>query len=154
MEHVPTWDDPHNHDDRYTRVRVRERALPTLERELGPGLRESLARTAELLRDDDEALEEWAVGLLSKARSDAAGSSLDVAVLLEAPAAVRRRVLRAAAAEAGVPGGKLRASHLRDVDALVGEWSGQGEVHLPGGVRAWRSCGRLLFAPSTGAEQV
>src|SRR6218665_3025577 len=31
------WDDPHNADPRYTRVRVRDRVLPVLEAELGPG---------------------------------------------------------------------------------------------------------------------
>jgi tRNA(Ile)-lysidine synthase len=150
-EQVPIWDDPHNDDLAYARVRVRERALPTLERELGPGLRESLARSADLLRDDDEALEQWAGTV--RAQAVAGGEGLDAETLAGTPAAVRRRVLRAEAIDAGSPGGKLRASHLRDLDALVVGWSGQGEVHLPGGIRASRTCGRLLFAPSTGADE-
>ncbi|MGB3413797.1 MAG: tRNA lysidine(34) synthetase TilS, partial [Microbacteriaceae bacterium] len=41
------WHDPHNSDERYTRVRVRQQVLPLLESELGPGVAEALARTAE-----------------------------------------------------------------------------------------------------------
>ena len=54
------WDDPHNHDVRFTRVRVRRRLLPLLERELGPGIAEALARTARQCREDADALDEWA----------------------------------------------------------------------------------------------
>src|SRR5690606_2762907 len=52
------WDDPHNADPRFTRVRVRTRVLPMLEDELGPGIAEALARTAEQLREDAEAFDE------------------------------------------------------------------------------------------------
>lgn len=148
-EGLVVWDDPHNADDAFTRVRLRNRVMPTLEREVGPGVTAALARTAAMLREDDEALEQWAAEVRAVARRpDADGrDALDVAVLAEAPAAVRRRVMRAEALECGVPGGDLRASHLADVDALVTQWRGQGPVHLPGGVRATRDCGRLQLAP-------
>ncbi len=54
------WEDPHNLDGRYARVRVRRRLLPALEDELGPGVAEALARTAGLCRDDADALDAWA----------------------------------------------------------------------------------------------
>ncbi len=54
------WDDPHNADPAFARVRVRTRVLPVLEAELGPGVAAALARTAELARDDADALDEWA----------------------------------------------------------------------------------------------
>src|SRR5262252_7260377 len=41
------WHDPHNADPGYARVRVRTRLLPALEDELGPGVAEALARTAD-----------------------------------------------------------------------------------------------------------
>ncbi len=153
-EEVPVWDDPHNDDSSFTRVRVRQRVIPVVERELGPGVVASLARTADLLREDDAALEQWANDIRSAARcrDDAGRQALDAEVLAAAPVAVRRRVLRAEALECGVPGGDLRASHLADVDALVTRWRGQGPVHLPGGVRAERDCGRLQLAPLPAAE--
>src|SRR5437868_5541970 len=54
------WDDPHNDDLAYTRVRVRHEALPALEKALGPGITEALARTARMLRDDADALDDLA----------------------------------------------------------------------------------------------
>ena len=51
------WEDPHNLDPRYTRVRVRTEVLPLLEDVLGGGVAESLARTAASLRADNDALD-------------------------------------------------------------------------------------------------
>ena len=54
------WIDPHNDDSQFARVRVRTEALPTLEKTIGPGISEALARSAHLLRDDADALDHWA----------------------------------------------------------------------------------------------
>lgn len=54
------WTDPHNADPSFARVRVRTDALPALERTLGPGVVEALARTAALARQDADALDAWA----------------------------------------------------------------------------------------------
>lgn len=153
-EGVGVWNDPHNEDHTYARVRVRQRVIPALERELGPGVAAALARTAQLVREDDAALDKWAQRLREAVRCpDPDGSpALDAVLLAEAPVAVRRRVLRAEALMSGVPGGDLRASHLADIDALVSRWRGQGPVHLPGGVRAVRDCGRLQLAPHAAAD--
>jgi tRNA(Ile)-lysidine synthase len=59
-EGLDVWDDPHNADPAYARSRVRHRVLPVLERELGPGVPAALARSADLLRDDADALDAWA----------------------------------------------------------------------------------------------
>ena len=53
------WADPHNNDPAYARVRARA-LLGELEARLGAGVRAGLARSAELLRADDEALAAWA----------------------------------------------------------------------------------------------
>ena len=44
------WEDPHNADPAYARVRVRHAALPALEDALGPGVAAALARSAATLR--------------------------------------------------------------------------------------------------------
>ncbi len=46
------WEDPHNRDPRFTRARVRHTVLPVLEAELGPGVADALARTADQLQED------------------------------------------------------------------------------------------------------
>jgi hypoxanthine phosphoribosyltransferase len=56
-EGLQPWDDPSNADPAFTRARVRHTVLPVLEAELGPGIAEALARTADLLRADADALD-------------------------------------------------------------------------------------------------
>jgi len=139
-----TWEDPHNDDAAFTRSRVRHDALPALEQALGPGVPQSLARSAAQLRRDADALDAWAAAAHDDARTGAGG--LDVDVLAALPVAVRTRVLRRAALHAGCPAGDLAASHVRELDRLVTDWRGQGPLHLPGGVRASRERGMLLLA--------
>ena len=129
------WEDPHNADRRYARVRVRLDALPALEAAVGPGIAEALARTADLLRADADALDELAVDVASLAVDD-------LQALLPA---VRRRVLRAAAVAAGASNGDLAAVHVTELDRLVTDWHGQRPVSLPGGLVAERRCDRLHF---------
>ena len=57
------WHDPANADDAYRRTRVRRQILPLMEELIGPGVTESLARTAEQLRADADALDELAAAL-------------------------------------------------------------------------------------------
>jgi tRNA(Ile)-lysidine synthase len=65
------WDDPHNVDPRFTRVRLRTEALPLLEDVLAGGVAEALARTAAQLREDVDALDE--VAAAARAEAAAAG---------------------------------------------------------------------------------
>lgn len=55
------WNDPHNKDSSFARVRVRRAVLPVMEHEIGPGIAEALARTADQLREDAAALDILAV---------------------------------------------------------------------------------------------
>jgi tRNA(Ile)-lysidine synthase len=133
------WQDPHNRDRRYARVRVRLDALPALEAALGPGVAEALARTADQLRADAEVLEEISS---ERARDD---SSLSASSLAGLPGAVRTRMLRSAALAAGCPASALTAGHVARLEELVTGWHGQRWIDLPGGVRASRRAGELCF---------
>ena len=142
-------EDPANADPRFTRSRVRHRVLPVLEAELGPGVAAALARTARAARDDADALDALA-GDLGAALTGADGS-LGCAELAAAPAALRRRLLRAAAVAAGSPAADTGAGHVDALDRLVLDWHGQDGVDLPGGVRAIRAAGRLVIGRAPGA---
>jgi tRNA(Ile)-lysidine synthase len=144
-EGIGYWDDPHNADPSYTRARVRHQVLPVLEKELGPGVADALARTARLLRDDADALDAMAVDSLLAARDEHGGLLVDR--LLSWPPAVRRRVLRLAALEAGCPATELFLVHIDALDDLLVHWRGQRGVDLPGPVRAERAGGTLRFLP-------
>ena len=133
------WSDPHNESAKFSRVRVRNSVLPVMESEIGPGIAAALARSAAILRDDADALDEMAQAVISRVDL----KDLDCAALAELPRAIRSRVLRAAIYLAGAPGGSLSADHLSAVESLVTSWHGQGEVSLPGGVKVARISGRL-----------
>jgi tRNA(Ile)-lysidine synthase len=139
------WDDPHNSDPAFSRVRVRVRVLPALEAELGPGVALALARTARQLRADADVLDVLATTEAERIADGRPG--WDAAALAALPEAIRGRVLRSAAVASGAPPGALSEHHVTQVDALVTDWRGQRWVDLPGGVRCLRRCGRLLFAP-------
>jgi tRNA(Ile)-lysidine synthase len=134
------WADPHNRDRRFARVRVRLDALPALEAALGPGVAEALARTADQLRDDAEVLEQIA---LSERSVDP--RLMSAASLAGLPGAVRTRVLRSAALAAGCPATALTSAHVTRIEELVTDWRGQRWIDLPGGVRATRRSGQVLF---------
>jgi tRNA(Ile)-lysidine synthase len=140
------WQDPHNRDRRYARARVRADALPALEAALGPGVTEALARTATHLRADAEVLDNIA------AERSAGSPELTTASLEMMPDAIRGRVLRSAAIDAGCPAGALSALHARRLDELVTSWHGQRWVDLPGGVRAARKDGLIVFGGVAGGR--
>ncbi|CAM5668898.1 tRNA lysidine(34) synthetase TilS [Streptomyces avidinii] len=143
VQSLPVWDDPHNIDPAYTRSRLRHEGLPALEKALGKGVVEALARTAQLSRDDADALDAWAAEAETGVRD--ADGRLECAKLYALPPAVRRRVLRRAVVAAGSPAGSLFARHIEEVDRLITGWRGQGAINLPGRVEAQRQGGRLVI---------
>lgn len=136
------WRDPHNEDLKFSRVKIRREVIPYLEKNLDPGISAALIRSAALLKDDGDALDLWA--------KDEAGTldlaDLDCAYLATLPRAIRTRILRLAALEAGVTPGTLTFEQIGALDALISRWSGQGEVSLSGGVKVSRISGRLSLS--------
>lgn len=140
------WIDPHNSDPQFARVRARKNVLPVLESELGPGISAALARSASLLRDDADALDELAAEEIESLDL----ASLDISRLEVISKAVRTRVLRVAIYAAGAPQGSITADHVASVEALITSWKGQGEISLPGGVKVARLSGRLSLSNQPG----
>ena len=139
---IKYWNDPHNQSMEYARVRVREKVLPMMEVEIGPGIADALTRSAKILRDDADALDQWAEEVLDEIDP----IDMDIETLANLPRAVRSRVIRKAIYLAGAPSGSLSAEHLEPVEALVTAWKGQGAVSLPGGVTVARISGRLSLS--------
>jgi len=146
-EGISFWTDPHNSDPRFTRSRIRHRVLPVLEAELGPGVAAALARTAEMVRADVEALDRLAERWYDEHRGQSGhdGVALDVAELAGLDEAIRHRVLRLAALEAGCPSGELFRVHVLAAGELVTGYRGQTRIELPGPVHATRAGNLLRF---------
>lgn len=144
------WTDPQNADPAFTRVRVRTAVLPVLERELGPGVAEALARTAEQLREDTDALDHFAEELIEELAEVAeAGISLPVSALEANPPALRQRLIRLAVQ--GEFHVSLSRRHTLEVARLVTDWHGQKPLDLPG-LRVERQGGLIIFSASEAAR--
>jgi len=146
VQGIEYWNDPHNIDPAFTRVRARRKVLPVLEDELGPGVAGALARTADQLRADMELLDQLAAAAYDEL-DDPAG--LEVKALADLPVATRNRVLRLAALGAGAIDAELFHVHVVALGRLVSSRVGGAEVQLPGRVTAYLAPGgehgRLLF---------
>ncbi|MDR1791212.1 MAG: tRNA lysidine(34) synthetase TilS [Propionibacteriaceae bacterium] len=148
---ITWWDDPLNADERFARVRVRQTVLPMLEAQLGPGIAEALARTAQLATQDADYLDELAAQAAVSPNPDPANPSaaqahdshspapdqvgistsrLPVDVLAPLPTPIRLRVLRDWLRAQGAT--DLSYTHLQAVDTLITDWHGQKGITIPG----------------------
>jgi tRNA(Ile)-lysidine synthase len=144
------WFDPQNDDRAFARVRVRRTIMPVLERGLGPGIPEALARTAANVREDAEALDHFAEEIAEDlAQIVEAGIALPVAALAANPAALRQRLIRLVVASEFHR--SLSRAQTLEVARLVTDWHGQGPLDLPG-VRVERRGGLIVFTATDAGE--
>lgn len=142
VEGITWWDDPHNTDPRFARSRVRHTVLPMLEAELGPGIAAALARTADSLREDVSALDRMAEFELQQLR---VGEGLNTSSLETFDGALKSRVIRLAAIEAGASASELTRDHVMAVAAIVYGGRDARQIQLPGHITAYREGDLLLF---------
>ena len=146
-------EDPTNAEPGPLRNRVRQRLLPLLE-ELRPGAAGALARTAALAADERDWLDPLVAATLAATQAGPEGSggsgpvALDAAALAELPVSLARRVVRAAARQAGATTPDAEATD-RVVALAAGSARGAparpaGEATWPGG-RAWRHAASVML---------
>jgi tRNA(Ile)-lysidine synthase len=160
-------EDPTNREPGPLRNRVRQRLLPLLE-ELRPGAAATLARVAALAADERDWLDPLVAATLAATRADPAAThaalegpgpvapeapgavALDAGALAELPVALARRVVRAAARQAGAAPPDADATD-RVVALATGAARGAparpgAETSWPGG-RARREAAALVLEP-------
>jgi len=142
-EDIEWWDDPQNADPRFARSRVRHTVMPMLERELGPGIAEALARTGEQLREDMDFLEPFELEAFQRARTD---DGIDMGEIGDVGEAIRSRTVRRAAISAGAIASELTRAHVLAVLRLLDVRGKQ--VQLPGHVTAYAEGQVLQFRPT------
>jgi tRNA(Ile)-lysidine synthase len=143
---LPFREDPTNRDPAILRNRIRLVLLPALEG-YNPDVRQRLARLADLLRDEAEALDELAAPRLAEVlteRPDAVRISPDL--LARLPAALQRRALREAVARAGGNRDAISFVHLEGARRLALDGRPGTVLELPGGVRVRRLSGAVDVA--------
>jgi tRNA(Ile)-lysidine synthase len=128
-------EDESNADERYARVRVRERLVPAL-RDVHPAAESNVLRTARLLREETELLD----GLVDAEL--AGGSSIALARLRALPAALARLVVIRLAEDAAGTYVPQAGDHVEELLALARR-GGDAELHVGGGVGAVLAQGTL-----------
>lgn len=128
---IEYWNDPHNKDSKFLRVRVRKLA-ENLEQTLGPGFASALARTAEIARESDDALSELARELVTraKAKSSAKKAQFEIEPLKLAPQALRRKALHQICQDAGAK--NLSRAQILQIEQLITAWKGQKSSVISG----------------------
>ena len=142
-ENISYWQDPANTNYKFLRAKVRHELMPKLIEVLGDSAIDSLDRTSELLKEDNEALESIALESYEKLNKE-----LKVQELEKLPTAIRKRVIKIAALNSGVTPGPFSFEHIEAIDALVTNWRGQGNVDLPGFIQASRVDQTIRFISS------
>lgn len=130
LEHV---EDSTNASDDYSRNLIRHAVMPHL-RAINPAMAEACARTAELLRRDEDYFDAAVQSFLEKSFD---GSSVELCAFEALHEAVASRVVRALWPQS------LSGAHVDAVLALRGGRE-LAYADLPGG-RVRRECGRLYF---------
>jgi len=144
---LKAWQDPANTDHQFLRVKVRHELMPKIVEVLGESAISSLDKTSQLLRLDNQALEDLAQQFF-ESQKDVKTNGLEISELEKLPEAIRTRVLRICAIASGVHPGPFSFEHIEAIDALVKNWHGQGNVDLPGFIQATRVNGSLRFVAS------
>ncbi|MGE5587038.1 MAG: tRNA lysidine(34) synthetase TilS [Clostridia bacterium] len=131
----------------FTRNRVRHELIPLLERHYNPHVVRSIARTAELVREDDSFIScEVRRRMKRVVRSTSAeGAALSVERLLAEPPAIQRRLVREAVALVGRGAEDVEFEHVEMVLELARSGSLGASASLPRGIRA-RKVRRALEA--------
>lgn len=132
--HNLSWrEDASNADCRHLRNRVRHIVLPCIAEHVNPGIRQTLARTARILQDENQWIESLVEPLFTLAQNPAIPDELDGAALRKMPAAARRRILRRWVREQSRNGRKLNFDMTDTLDRLLCLGEGSRRVHLEGG---------------------
>lgn len=142
-----TWrDDATNDDMGRSRAYVRAEVVPALER-LNPAVRANLARTMDLLADDDTLLSSMAAAFardFSDHREDTGEVTFEVEWMATLDKTMVRRVIRTALVSAFPEASRIEAAH---VEALADGLAQEGFARDIGeGLRAWREYGRLVVS--------
>ena len=140
---VSYWEDPHNQDSSFTRVRIRK-LMELIDSELGPGVPAALARTAALASEADDYLTTGAQELIDEANAGNNGYLAEP--LSKAHLALRRKALQLIAA--GLVSGGVSRSQVEAIDQLITNWHGQKPMQLSG-ITVERVRDQILFKQSS-----
>ncbi len=136
--------DSTNFEEDYTRNRIRLRVLPYMSKEINSAASENIAKTAVILRQEDDFIESLAKEKLEKmtVSKKANSISLDSKMLCAENPVLQRRIVRMALRYIKKDIKDLALNHVESVLDIARKG---GHCDLPLGLKADMSCGVLKF---------
>jgi len=142
---IPWCRDHTNRDPRFLRNRIRHRILPQLEKEAQPAIRRVLARTADVLREEQAVLQGvWNHFLPRLQAAPGQAITFTAGDLLRRPRVMHAGLLREVLRRVK---GDLRGvaqHHLAEILTQLQRRGGSRRFRLPGELYVWISCGQVL----------
>jgi len=149
---LPFMHDSSNDQDCYYRNRIRRHLLPFLRENFNPRIEENLFRTAEILRQEDEYLEEEVKDWLNSqgvfCRDEE--PQVQISELLLLHEALQRRILKTLMIRTCGSGKAIGFTHVQAALALAAGVEGSASLNLPGGAGLQREYGLLIFSRRSG----
>jgi len=130
--------DSSNRSLKHQRNRIRRKLIPLMEKEFNPRIVDELAKTAEILREENALLDRWAKPALTP-------RGLSVKYLKNMSLALRRRAARLATAKFK---GDLRRINFNHIESVLRLLDAGRETHLPDWLTVVKRGKFLYFKPS------
>ena len=125
-------EDPSNSDLGFTRNRVRHELIPYLENRFNPEIRETLHRTAGILRDEDQLMEGSIDAAWDECRKDGL-KALDGTALDRFPRPVRYRVILRWLQGRGISPSDMDYNLVSRIDGMLRKSVGSKRIQVSGG---------------------
>jgi tRNA(Ile)-lysidine synthase len=147
-------EDPSNLKTEYLRNKIRLNLMPILKKEYNPSVIRALSETAEIIRDEDEFLEDYCSslsGLISPllippfVRGRGGGVEINVSKLKGLHIAIQRRVIRIAIKRLKGDLLKISAVHVEDILNSINKGFSGKSLNLPDGIHVLYEYDRLRF---------
>jgi tRNA(Ile)-lysidine synthase len=134
--------DETNTDTEFTRNRLRHILIPKLAEEFNPNIRETVARTVEILEAEDE----WMRDVTNRTISTLTRPhGLDATLLATEPVGLVRRVIREAVRRTGSDLRDITFEHVEAIRGLLAPGKSGKFVQIPGGIEVAREFHELVF---------
>ncbi len=146
LERGLNWrEDETNQDLRFLRNKIRHILIPFLENNFSKKIKENIRKTALLIAEEEELIEELAKNKFEEIRFYLEGKLvLKLHELKQVHPGLRRRIYFIAFKEAGIPLFRITYSHLESLENLITKKT-KGPVYLPGNFLAYRGPGYVIF---------
>lgn len=142
--------DSSNSNRSFLRNRIRLDLLPEIAEHINPSIRSTLLRTAEILREDDCFIDEFTEQKMSSClQNDVQSDSktLNLQIFRKEHLAIQRRIIEKVLWQFSC---RPSFRHIENIITLVHHGNSGAELHLPQGVRVYKSLQDLCFTQPHG----